>query len=644
MCGICGLWLKDQPVEPGVLVEMRDTISHRGPDGASGVLLSSSDRPPVAFGDELNGLRATPGYDVGFGHRRLAIIDLVSGDQPMSSDDGTIWLIQNGEIYNYRELRETLKARGHVFHTESDTEVILRAYEEYGTDCCAQFNGIFAFAIWDARKRHLMLARDHLGVKPMYYTEGAGHFAFGSEIKAILRSGIVQPDLDLDALGLALTFRHTPAPWTLFRGIRKLPPGSWVLVEGGQASEPHFFDSPPSAQADPHSQREWVDYLAEEIDRAVHRQMVSDVPIGLSLSSGVDSSTLLAVMDRWSSDQTKTFTIGFSGGGADEVVPARQLAGRHRAEFHSRVIGDSDYTDFLDRYMWHLEEPLGNESAPAYFFVAEMARNAGVKVLLTGQGPDELFAGYDRHVAMAFGRPLALAASPPARRIIRRLTAGKALGAKYDRFVAAASQRSLDERLLAAYTTFGKEEAGRLLAAETAAAIDWSLPLSVVRDWLARSPSGTPLERMLWIDARTFLPDNLLLAEDKMAMAASVEARVPFLDLEFSRLAEQVPGKLKLRLGSRKDVYRRACARWIGTQTSRRRKIGFANPMSEWFRGDMQRVLAPADGGNGSFLSTYARPDRVRTMLQDHQNRRHDHTRKLFFLASLERWHATFFH
>lgn len=640
MCGICGIWLREGGIALPELVAMRDSIAHRGPDGASGVLLSTDGASPFVFGAEPQSVDRR--YDVGFGHRRLAIIDLVSGDQPMATPDGATWLVYNGELYNYRELRDALRARGRDFRTESDTEVVLQAYAEFGEDCVDHLNGIFAFAIWDGRARRLFLARDHLGVKPLYFAETAEGFAFASEAKALFASGLLRAEVDVEVLGATLTFRHTPSPRTLFRGVRKLPPGSSLTVVGARGGDVRLFgDTVAPSRGEPEST--WVAALATEIGESVRRQMVSDVPIGLSLSSGVDSSTLLAVMSRASSEPVNAFTIGFDGrGGGDELGVARETATRYGASFTERVLSRDDYGELMARYLWHLEEPLGNESAPAYYFVAEMAREAGVKVLLTGQGPDELFAGYDRHVGIAFRRLLVPAASPVVRSVVRRVGAGRPLREKYERLVGSTGYAELDRVLLATYSSFARTELEALLAPDVAAGVDWELPLATVRSWLARAPHGTPLERMLWVDTRTFLPDNLLLAEDKLAMAASVEARVPFLDRRFVALAEQVPGDLKLRIGRRKHLFRRACATWIGGPASRRRKIGFANPMAEWLRSDLIDGLFPAVDDPASFVGSYLRPARVRELLDEHRRGSRDHSRKLFLIASIESWYGTF--
>lgn len=410
MCGICGLWnLNGSPVDPKLLVKMRDIMSHRGPDGYGAVLLSSRGQAqgakPVQFKDldELSALSFKPSaYSLGFGHRRLSIIDLNTGDQPMSNEDGSIWIVYNGEIYNYRELRQELRAKGHIFHTQSDTEVIIHAYEEFGEECPTYFNGIFAFAIWDARRRLLFLARDHFGVKPLYYSQNNDHFYFASELKAILCDPTVPRELDLDALNLCLTFRYTPSPWTMFKGIYKLPPASFLIIKPEGIHVGRYWEDLVVINRQP-DEEEWVVQLQANLETAVVRQMVSDVPIGLSLSSGVDSNVLLALMSQHSNGAIKAFTVGFAGREAtSEIEPARCVGSKFGAEFYEQIIMANDYNDFMARYLWHLEEPIGNESAAAYYFVAEMARQQGVKVLLTGQGADEAFAGYERYIGIKY--------------------------------------------------------------------------------------------------------------------------------------------------------------------------------------------------------------------------------------------------
>src|SRR5450759_305721 len=356
MCGICGIWNRGgETVDPGLLVAMRDSMAHRGPDGATCVMFDTqTGAAPVLFerAGEARAQRAGSGasgaYTVGLGHRRLSIIDLQTGDQPMCNEDGTIWVVFNGEIYNYPELRDELLSRGHVFHSHSDTEVILHAYEEYGEECPRRFNGIFAFALWDARRGRLFLARDHFGVKPLYYSLQGDHFYFGSELKAILAAPGVRRELDANALNLCLTFRHTPSPWTLFKGIYKLPPGSSLtLTQVGMREQRYWQDALPVDYS--LSEEQWIERLQAAVEAAVARQMMADVPIALSLRSGIDSTAVLALMSKHSGEPVRAFTVGFAGReDSSEIAPARASAQRFGAEFYEQVITSEDYANFME--------------------------------------------------------------------------------------------------------------------------------------------------------------------------------------------------------------------------------------------------------------------------------------------------------
>jgi asparagine synthase (glutamine-hydrolysing) len=582
-------------------------------------------------------------YDLGLGHRRLSIIDLNTGDQPMCNEDGSIWIVFNGEIYNYRELRQALQARGHVFRTVSDTEVILHAYEEYGQECPAHFNGIFAFGIWDAKQRGLFLVRDHFGVKPLYFRWQAECFSFASEIKALLCDERVPRELNVDALNLCLTFRHTPSPWTLFQGIQKLPPGcsAWVNTQG--INQKQYWDDKPVIDR-ACSPDEWLEQLRDALEAAVVRQMVSDVPIGISLSSGVDSSVLLALMSEHMGGAVQAFTVGFAGREAtSEIEPARQMARRFGAAFYEQVISAEDYASFMQRYMWHLEEPIGNESAAAYYFVAEMARRQRVKVLLNGQGADEAFAGYERYLYAAYGSWLRLGTIPPLVWLLPRLLAGRPLGERYQRLLMTLDAKDETERFLRVYSIMPEAAKGRLLNPELAAQIDRELPYRYLRGQLERAPHGTAVERMTYVDARTSLPDDLLLCEDKMAMAASVEARVPLLDLEWMALAERVPGNLKLRGRRDKYIHRKVCERWVGQEVVSRPKIGFDNAVDLWMRQQLGQEMLQIIKAPGSFTGTYLNPVTVKALMQEHISGQRDHQRVLFLLLSLESWHSVFF-
>ena len=637
MCGIAGIWHRDgHAVDRALVGQMCASIAHRGPDGDEGLLADSHGHLQPCLLSEAQ----SAAYDLAFGHRRLAIIDLATGDQPMSDASGSLWLIYNGEIYNYRELRAELQAAGHQFRTQSDTEVILQAYHAYGVECASRLNGIFAFALWDAPRQCLFLARDHFGVKPLYYSELGGAFRFASELKAILADPAVPRRVDLDALNLCLTFRHTPSPWTLFQGIAKLPPGAHAIVTRDRVEVTRYYDSAQPTDDDG-SVPELVDELARRIECAVQRQMVSDVPLSLSLSSGVDSSALLAIMAKHSAEPVRTFTVGFAGREAEsEIGPATATAHHFAACPTGQLISEDDYAAFMSRYMWHLEEPIGNDSAPAYYFVARLAQANGIKVMLNGQGPDETFAGYDRHRGVALLDRVA-GLNNPLTRACFALAASR-LPEQSGRLAHALSVSSEADQLLSVYTFVPPSVRQRLLNPTTHAMVDVELPRVYLQGMLAKAPRGTRLERMLWIDTRTSLPDNLLLAEDKMAMAASVEARVPFLDLDLMSFAERLPGHLKLRAGQGKWLHRRACERFLPPEVIRRPKIGFDNALDIWLRARLGVELRAMMAESSSLANTYLSRGGVDRLLDEHFSGHRDHRRVLFLLLSLETWRRTF--
>ncbi len=624
MCGITGLYAfqTGEPIPRELLRQARDLQEHRGPDQAG------------EYFDDANG--------VALGIRRLSIIDLTTGTQPIGNEDGSIQVVYNGEIYNFLELRDDLRRRGHRFATSSDTEVIVHAYEEFGLQCPARFNGIFAFALWDGRLRRLFLARDHFGVKPLYYAIHGGIFRFGSELKSILADRSVPREVDLDALNLCLTFRYTPSPWTLFRGIYKLPPASYAVLNANGLSVDRYWSACPEPLQDA-DEGELVEALRERLEQAVRRQMVSDVPISLSLSSGVDSSTLLAIMARFSAEPVRAFTVGFAGReGASEIGPASDTARLFGARFSSACISEVDYQAFLDRYIWHLEEPIGNESAPAYYFVARMAQSQRIKVMLNGQGPDEAFAGYPRHLGAAYAETLAYLPDPLVRRLCIPLADRLPLPETYRRLAYSLSGLSEADQLLSVYTFISPTTRARLLKPEVRRAVDAELPRTFIQAQLKQAPPGTRLERMLYVDARTSLPDNLLLCEDKMAMAASVEARVPFLDVDFMYLAERVPGRLKVRWMAGKYIHRRVCGGFVPPAVIRRPKIGFDTAVDLWLRQRLGQKLQQVIDAADSFAGMYLDRETVGELLHEHDRGYRDHQRVLFLLLSLEAWHRAF--
>ena len=624
MCGIVGIFAyrTKEPVDRKLLVQTTDLLSHRGPDG---------------FGYHYDNA-----YGVGLGHRRLSIIDLDTGDQPMCNEDGSIWIVFNGEIYNFRELRQELLRRGHRFHSKSDTEVLLHAYEEYGDDCVQRFNGIFAFGIWDRAKNRMLLARDHFGVKPLYYHDDGSRLIFASELKSILPWMTAARRLDEDALALTFAFRHTPAPYTLLQGIRKLP-AAHVLVCDGKSVGPlrSYWNHSLKIDQAP-SEDEWIESIRESMERAVHRQMVADVPIGISLSGGIDSGAILAIMSKYTSEPVHAFTIAFEGARAkdDESERARANAALFNAHFTMKRVSQHDYLAFLDRYLWHLEEPVGNASAVAYYFVAEMARGT-VKVLLKGQGADEPFAGYDRYVGMYYGDRYRFV---PASflRLAAAIQSDLNRRSQFKQLAEYFGAKSLTARIAIASTVLRKGDRGRLFGPKLQSVYSRNVVADSIESVLPRFPSGRDVERMLMFDMFNSLSENLLLCEDKMTMAASIETRVPFLDVEYATRALEIPIRFKIRDRAGKYIHKRACETLLPKGVVYQRKIGFANPLETWMKQSFGTELFASIKSPGSITQMYLNMDEVERMYQEHLRGRTDRRQLLFLLLLMEKWKKIF--
>ncbi len=625
MCGVNGLfdYKNNEPISRDLLTRMTSLMAHRGPDG--------------------DGFYFDDSAGVGLGHRRLSIIDLSTGDQPMTNEDDSIWIVFNGEIYNYKDIRRDLEAKGHQFRTSSDTEVILHAYEEYGVDCPAHFNGIFAFGLWDSQKRRLFLARDHFGILPLYYTSEGGMFRFASEVKAILGDPDYPRELDLDALNFTLTLRYCPAPWTLFKGVYKIPPSGYLVVDENGVHEGTYWDYTPTIDR-AKTEEDWIAELREIYDQAIHRQMVADVPIGISLSGGVDSTTVLHLMAKHSSGPVKAYTVGFEGReDVNEVEPSRAMAKHYGAEFNSRIITEKDYADFMTRYIWHMEEPVVNQSAAAYYFVAQMARDQGLKVLLNGQGPDEAFGGYPRHLGANYVERFRKYGAAYAARLAQPLAKKMPLSEQARRLNYALGAQDEADALLRVYSIMPESARNSLLGIETRRRINPQLSHDWARKQIARAPQDTTfMEKMLFVDARTDLAEELLLSENKMSMAASIEARVPYLDIEIMKVAERIPGNLKINGREQKIIHKKVCMSYIPPEVANRKKIGFTSAADLWFRGKIGTQFLEQIADPNSFTQTYLNREGVEHLIQQHLSGRWDHQRVLFMLYSLENWYRVF--
>jgi asparagine synthase (glutamine-hydrolysing) len=622
MCGIGALLDPGGTWSPVAAERMVDALRHRGPDG-----------------DALR--RIGP---LALAHTRLAIIDVAGGDQPLDSEDGRVSAIVNGEIYNHRELRASLEQRGHRFATQSDSEVIVHAYEEHGLGFVRRLNGIFAFALWDDRKRRLVAARDEFGVKPLYWWSDGSRTALASEVGALTAAGVVAPELDPIALDHYLACRFVPSPRTLFAGVHKLAPAS-TLVAPERGSPRVLGWRPLPGPSFEGSDEELARQLAERFSDAVERQMMSDVPYGAFLSGGVDSAAVVAAMAARSPDPPTTFTIGFPGHRdlLDERAPAAESARLIGTEHHSTAMVEVDFLDELARAMPRLEEPCGIPSAPALLQLSRFAAER-VKVVLAGQGADEPHGGYGRHQAAALMGGLRLvpsAAAAPAAVLARALPRA----ARARRVAHLVGGRGDVERLLRLMEITDARVRRALLAGKGTRKAGLGAAagerLARARELLTDIPGRGLLEQALHLDTRMFLPDGILLCNDKMSMAAGLELRVPFLDVELMRFVERIPASMRVRPRAGKRLHRMAMGRILPPNIASRPKHGFATPYDDWLRASLGAEVARRYERRGA-LAELVDPAAVSRLVAEHRRGRADHKAILFCLLELSEWHGVF--
>ncbi len=621
MCGICGIFnTQGGSVDSQTLDSMNNAIRHRGPDG-SGIFIKGA---------------------IGLGHRRLSIIDVGGGAQPISNEDDAIQLVFNGEIYNYIELREQLLKNGHRFKTKSDTEVIIHGYEQWGVDCVDRFNGIFAFALWDGTLRRLFIARDHLGVKPLYYAMVQGRLIFASEIKALLQDRQCPREVDIKALGDLFSYRYVPSPDTLFRGIKKLPPGHLLLARNSTLDIRRYWNRIPEINnvENEHQLMERYQVLFED---AMRLQIRSDVPVGLFLSSGVDSGAILTQMRRHISGPLHTFTIGFSDGEkTNENADARALAEKFGAIHHEMIVSPEDYLRYFKNYLWDIEEPVGNETAAAFHFVSRLA-SRNVKVVLTGQGVDEPWAGYHRHLGVKLSTlysRLPEVVTNTVRRVVNKLPRNERL----KRGVASLDEPDMLSRFAKIYTFFDIDMKNKLFKSSTKEQLgyDGHETGEALRHFYNEVSQLDPVSRMLYIDTRTGLPDDLLMVNDKTSMANSLEARVPFLDYRLVEFVETIPSNLKIKGLNGKYLHKKAAEKWLPKSVVYRKKKGFANPIDQWLRGSMSTFVNECLFSGNSAVQKYFDIPYIKRMVALHEANREDYLFHIYLLISFELWHRQF--
>jgi asparagine synthase (glutamine-hydrolysing) len=619
MCGIGAILDPAGTASPDAAERMVEALRHRGPDG-----------------DALR--RIGP---LALAHTRLAIIDVAGGDQPLDSEDGQVTAIVNGEIYNQRQLRERLEERGHRFATHSDSEVVVHSYEEYGLDCVRQLSGIFAFALWDERRRRLVAARDAFGVKPLYWWTDGRRVALASEIGALLAAGLVEARVDPVALDHYLACRFVPAPRTLFDGIRKLPAASTLIVEENGAPRVDGWREPPGTPFEGAADDELAGQLAERFTDAVERQMMSDVPYGAFLSGGVDSAAVVAAMAARSDEAPTTFTIGFPGHGdeLDERGPAAESARLIGTDHHSTTTTETDFLAELRRSVPRLEEPCGIPSAPALMQLSLFA-SSRVKVVLAGQGADEPHGGYGRHQAAAVLDRLRLvpaAAAAPAAALARALPRA----ARARRTAHVLGGRGDAERLLRLVEITDAPVRAALLDTRPRGNEATAERLERARAILADVPGRGLLEQALYLDTHMFLPDGILICNDKMSMAAGLELRVPFLDLDLMRFVERIPASARAKPRAGKRLHRMAMERILPPGIAGRPKHGFATPYDDWLRASLGEEVERRYAA-GSALGALIEPSAVATLVAQHRSGRADHKAILYCLLELSEWHAAF--
>ncbi len=623
MCGICGKldFDRNASVAPALLKSMADAIYHRGPDD-EGYYVSGP---------------------VGLGFRRLSIIDLNTGHQPLSNEDGTVWIVFNGEIYNYQELREFLRGKGHTFKTQTDTEVIVHLYEEFGESCVEKLRGMFAFAIWDDRQKVLLLARDRVGIKPLYYWLTQKCLVFGSEIKAILADPEVTPEVAPAMIDRFLSFYYVPGEETLFQNIYKLAPGSYMVVKDGKSKVQQYWDLRFSPA--PLSIQDAEAKLLDLLEESVQLHMISDVPVGFLLSGGVDSTAMLGFAVGKTGRRLSSFTLGFSEPGLVDERPYARLAARtYGADHHEMTITSKEFADFLPKFAWHMEEPCCEPQAVALYYVSRLAKDF-VKVLISGEGGDEAFAGYQTYRGVMWLERLKSALGSLSGPLsagfaaIDRVVGSHRL-AKYGPMMNRNFEDYYYSRTATPFLYFNNH-ASELYSKDFLSHVNKDFSFSVVKRLLRNGDGNGKINKMLYVDTKTSLPDDLLLKADKMTMANSIELRVPLLDHKLLEFAATLPENFKVRGFTTKYIMKRALRNRVPAEILHRRKAGFPVPYESWLRTELKDWTLGILLDRETLSRGYFNRECIESIIkQDMQTGRY--SKEILSLVSLELWHRAF--
>lgn len=617
MCGIAGAIADARAEDPSrALRRMTEAIQHRGPDDEG------------FFETRIQNDRF-----VGLGHRRLSIIDLSTGQQPIGNEDGSINIVFNGEIYNFRELRDELSACGHIFATNSDTEVIVHAYEEYGEDCVKHLRGMFAFAIWDENRQKLFLARDRFGQKPLFIMERDGLLLFASEIKALRAWPDTEFSMDQRAVQDYLTYRYVPGPRTLFSGVRKLPPGTHASWCNDRLVEHRYYTPPDRDALSPgRSFNGSAEAFLDQLDEAVNVRMISDVPFGAFLSGGIDSSAIVGLMARHSTLPVKTFSVGFTEGQYSELKYARTIADQFKTEHHELSISADDLIAELPKLIAFRDAPVSEPSDIPIYLLAKEARRT-VKMVLTGEGADEFLGGYRKHI---YERHISAYQNIPGsirRNLIEPLV--HSLPYRFRSIKTGIANMGIDdwsERMPRWFGALSLSESRDLVTADSDRKKDREFQFDV-------APENSSLRNILFFDQASWLPDNLLERGDRMTMAASLEARMPFMDHQLAAYISSLPDRFRIRGRTTKWILREAVKLLLPSHIINRPKVGFRVPVNEWFRGSMREYLYERICGSNSTIRQYLHRPSLDRIFREHVEGRQNHEKLLWALLNLELWH-----
>ena len=626
MCGICGKVYADsqQPVEGELIRKMADVISHRGPDD-DGYYLKNQ---------------------VGLGHRRLSIIDLNTGKQPISNENRTVWTVFNGEIYNYKELLEFLVRKEHRFSTETDTEVLVHLFEEFGPDMVERLRGMFAFAIWDENRQQLFLARDRVGIKPLYFTDTGDALLFASEIKSILQDPTVSRDLNLTNIDNFLTYLYTPGSQTMIRNIFKLDPGEYLLYDSGKVTRKHYWDLYFDPQAGPQDLPTALGDLDELLKQTVRDHMISDVPVGVLLSGGVDSTAMLSYAREMTDKPLSSFTIGFEGKHfVDERPFARLAAEKFGSKHHEMTITADDFMAFLPRYVWHMEEPVNEAPAVALYYVSKLA-SEHVKVVISGEGGDEAFAGYPHYRYFSMLEQIKNTAGP-LKTVLPGVFQGLSHLPKLGNFTKYAPLANLPMsqyywgKTANPHAYFNRIK-DKLYSEDFREAINGTAnAAATARAYMARVQHQPVLNRLLYVDSKTWLPDDLLIKADKITMANSIELRVPFLDHKVLEFAARLPVDFKMNGAETKYTLKQLFKNRIPPEILNRPKAGFPVPDAYWYRHELKHVPGEILLDSRAVSRGYFRTSEIERLIKGHQSGT-DYGHEIFSLIVLELWHRQF--